>query len=752
MKRIITYLWTGIIALLTCSSFVLAQESERETIGLVLAGGGARGIAHAGVIRALEEMQVPIDAIAGTSMGALVGGLYASGKDADELQEVIFNMDWTEAFEDRKDRGGLPPRRKSDDYDYPSSISFSFKDGDLALPMGLIQGQQVRLIIKELMTDVSHIKNFDQFPIPFRAVATDVETGDAYIFSEGDIVTAMRSSMSIPGLLAPVEYDGKLLMDGGMANNIPVDIARDMGVDRLIVIDIGTPLKGRDEITSVISLADQIVGFLTRKNSIDQLETLGPNDFLIRPDLDAIGMLSFDEQEVIYQRGYEAGMALANELLTLQIDDPAWAAYITSKSVPIVGKPLINFIAISNDSPLSDDIIKVRIRQPIGEPLDRDILLEDISAIYALDYWELIDYEVQNTGSDYGLLIKAKAKSWGGHQLKVGMNLVADLDSASDINIGSSYLLKGINKLGGEIYARVQVGDTILFNGEFYQPLDIRSRFFVVPQLSFDDHQVLTLGPEYDPEITIGSWRVRETRANIAAGVNIFSSSQLRVGMFRSKGEYEVEASSDHSLANGGFDKGGTFATYRFDRLDNAYFPQNGAFLYANYEKNDTGFGSDYNFERWELFGQAAFQFGASKDNTIIFTARTGQSRNATNDPQNYYELGGLFNLSGVSQNFYAGRQMAFTMVQYQRKLSKDSVIPLNLPVYAGVSLEGGQLWSERSEMSFDDFIFSGSIYLAVDTPIGPLHIAYGRTEDSRDAFYLSLGWPFFSNTSKFGR
>ena len=175
-----------------------ANHEQRETIGLVLAGGGARGIAHAGVIKALEEMRIPVDAVAGTSMGALVGGLYASGMDAAALYRVISEMDWSEAFEDSIERRDLPQRRKSDDYDYASKVQFAFRDGTLSIPLGFVQGQQTRQIIKQLMVDAEHIRNFDDLPIPYRAVATDIETGEAYVFSGGDGVTAMRASMSLP--------------------------------------------------------------------------------------------------------------------------------------------------------------------------------------------------------------------------------------------------------------------------------------------------------------------------------------------------------------------------------------------------------------------------------------------------------------------------------------------------------------------------------------------------------------------------
>ena len=740
------------LILLLASGYLQAQEAPRGSIGLVLAGGGARGIAHAGVITALEELRIPVDAIAGTSMGALVGGLYASGMSAPQLKEVIFTMDWESAFKDTVPRGELPMRRKSGDYDYPSQVQLSFKDGGVALPLGIVEGQQVRLIIKELMKETAYITDFDDLPTPFRAVATDIETGDAYVFSSGDIVTAMRASMSLPGLLAPVEHDGLLLIDGGMANNIPVDVARTMNVEKLIVIDIGTPLKNRDEITSFLSVADQVLGFLTRKNSIYQLETLTDKDLLIRPVLEETGMLDFDQQALIFQRGYEAAMALKDELTALSVDEQAWSSYLATRHLALPADSSIVFVAVENDSRVSDEMISRRITQTLGEPLDRDKLLQDIAAIYALGYWDLIDFEVKRTGEGAGLVIKARRETWGGNKLKFGMNLITDLDGVSDFNLGTSYSLKGVNSLGGELYGRAQVGDTLLLSGEFYQPLDLDSRFFVVPYLGWQDRKVYTLGPEYDTADVVGQWRLGDYRGQVAAGVNLFNNSELLLGAFRGYGEYEVDVATNESLIEDSFNEGGGFVSYRFDSLDNSFFPTGGAFIHANYEQQVESFGADNDFERWQLFGQSAYSFGKDKGNTVLLTGRLAQSEDATNEPQNYYQLGGLFNLSGLSQNLYSGRQMALVMAQYQRRLSDRSVLPIDMPVYAGFSIEGGQLWSERSDIDYSDMITSGSIYLAIDSPIGPIYLAYGRTNESHDAIYLSLGWPFLTNNTTPGR
>ena len=728
--------------------------AEQPRIGLVLAGGGARGIAHAGVIRALEEMQVPVHAVAGTSMGALVGGLYASGMNADDLATVVDEMDWERAFQDGVDRSDQPQRRKGDDYDYPTQIRFSLKDGSVSMPLGFIQGQQVQQIIKELMRDVAEVRNFDELPIPYRAVATDIETGQAYVFDRGNVVTAMRASMSLPGLLAPVEHNGLLLIDGGIANNVPVSVARDMGVDLVVVVDIGTPLRDRDNINSVVAVADQMVGFLTRKNSEEQLATLTDTDILVSPDLVGIGMLDFDRADDIYRMGYEAARALEPQLAALAVNDEDWQTYLAARTIDRPTDRAIDLIAVHNNSRVSDDIIRVRLNQEVGEPLDRGQLLDDIADIYALDYWEIIDYDVRLEGSVNVLHINARERAWGDDRLKFGLNLVTDLDGASEFNLGTSYLWPGLTGLGGELYARGQIGDTIDFSAEFYQPLDLRSRFFVVPYIGYLDYDVFSIGPEFDVSEGLGNWRVREWQGDFAAGINLRNRTQLRLGVRQVSGEYRVDFSSSDALQEDDYREGSVYGSLRYDGLDNLFFPTSGGFLFAEYEAVRDNLGGDDSFERWQALGQAAFSFGQDDANTVILTARTGQHIGATSEPQNFYQLGGLFNLSGLPQNNFAARQMAFVMGQYQRRLSKNSVLPIDLPVYAGFSIEGGQLWTDRSDVDFGDLTAAGSIYLGIDSPVGPLYLAYGRTEGdlNANALYLSLGWPFLTNQARIGR
>lgn len=285
-------------AMLSISTVVTAEDSARATdvtssdrlrVGLVLGGGGARGAAHIGVLRELERMRVPIDAIAGTSMGAIIGGLYAAGMSVAELEELVAEMDWAGAMSDEPDRSDLRFRRKQDARDYPIGLDIGLERGRPKLPLGLVQGQKLDLILRNLTVPVSHIKDFDELPIPFRAIASDIETGDMHVMGSGDLARAIRASMSVPAALAPVRIDGHLLVDGGLVGNLPVDVVREMGVDVVIAVDVEFPLYAPDELESAITISEQMLTILIRRETLRQIEKLGDDDVLVRPQLGTSG-------------------------------------------------------------------------------------------------------------------------------------------------------------------------------------------------------------------------------------------------------------------------------------------------------------------------------------------------------------------------------------------------------------------------------------------------------------------------------
>lgn len=727
MRRLLSCL-----LLCLCPLVLFAAEAGKPKVGLVLSGGAARGLAHVGVLKALEEQGIHIDAIAGTSMGAVIGGLYASGYKIDELEKLALSIDWKDALSDAPDREDVPFRRKQDDRDFLIKQKLSFRDdGSLGLPLGVIQGQNLSLLLESLLAHSSDIRDFDKLPIPFRAVATDIVNGEKVVFRKGHLPQVIRASMSIPAVFAPVEINGQLLVDGGMVDNIPVDVAREMGVDIVIVVDIGTPLRGRKELSTVFDILNQSITLMTRTNSEVQLASLKPDDILIQPALASYGATDFGRSADIINAGYRATQILEKRLASLrQNPDASLAAARTSEE----RTPVITAIKIENDSKIGDSVIRYYIRQPIGEPLDLGRLQRDMGTLYGLDYFDQVQYRVARKGQDHTLVISARAKRSGTDYLRLGLNLSDDLRGDSAFNLGASYRMNGINTLGAEWLTRVQIGDQQELYSEFYQPLDAGSRYFVAPYINVQSQNVESI-LDNDP---VAEYRLERYGFGLNVGRQIGNSGEIRLGVGEAWGKANVRI-GDQDLPSASFNEGFYDIKYSFDSLDNVYFPHSGEDINLSVRQFEPGIGSDERYRQWEFNLDKALSSGP---NTWILGGRYARTLDQANVVTSSYLLGGARQLSGFRQDAISGQNISLMRAVYYRRLTPRSYLPFDFPLYAGASLERGRAWNNDNE--FDSgYINAASIFIGFDTPLGPLNFSYGFNDDDQKALYLNLGQTF---------
>ncbi|MFK7608640.1 MULTISPECIES: patatin-like phospholipase family protein [unclassified Pseudomonas] len=727
MRRLLSCL-----LLCLCPLALFAVEKPQPKIGLVLSGGAARGLAHVGVLKALEEQGIRVDAIAGTSMGAVIGGLYASGYKIDELEKLALDIDWQEALSDDPPREDIPFRRKQDDRDFLVRQKLSFRDdGSLGLPLGVIQGQNLSLLLESLLAHSSDIRDFDKLPIPFRAVATDIVNGDKVVFRKGHLPQVIRASMSIPAVFAPVEINGQLLVDGGMVDNIPVDVAREMGVDRVIVVDIGTPLRPRKQLTTVFDILNQSTTLMTRSNSEVQLASLTPDDILIQPALSSIGATDFGRSQDIISAGYRATQALAPRLAELR--HPADVQLDIARTAE-ERTPVITQVKIENDSKIDDAVIRYYIRQPVGEPLDLGRLQRDMGTLYGLDYFDQVQYRVVHKGKERTLVISARAKRSGTDFLRLGLNLSDDMRGDSAFNLGASYRVNGINRLGAEWLTRVQIGDKQELYSEFYQPLDVGSRYFVAPYINAQSQNVESI-LDNDP---IAEYRLERYGFGLNLGRQIGNSGEIRVGIGEAWGKADVRI-GDHDLPSTSFNEGFYDIKYSFDSLDNVYFPHSGYDIGLSVRQFDPALGSDDRYRQWEFHLDKALSYGPD---TWILGGRYGRTLDKAEVVTSSFLLGGARQLSGFRQDAISGQNISLMRAVYYRRLSPRSYLPFDFPLYAGASLERGRAWNNDND--FDSgYINAASIFIGFDTPLGPLNFSYGFNDDDQKALYLNLGQTF---------
>src|SRR6266446_460529 len=393
------------------------DPSLRPRICVVLSGGGARGIAHIGVLKALEDLKVPIDCIAGTSMGAVVGGLYASGMSARQIESTMRSVDWQEAFRDTPPRRYLAFRTKQDDRNFLVRLPLGLKHRKILLPKGFIQGQKLQETLRQLTLPFSNSTDFDLLPTPFRAVATDLETGNAVVMDKGDLAIAMRASMSAPGVFAPVELNGRLLVDGGLAENLPVSVARAMHADILIVSDVSFQLQPRAALDSALSISNQMLAILVRKDSDRQRASLTSQDILIEPNLGSAPVTDFTSPSAVIARGADAAREAISKLSAYAVGDGAYRDYLARRAAREPGLPPIKFVRVDEQSKRYEKTIMAEMQPLLGKPLDLDQVGKRITELYGLGNFETLDYSLveqgQGAGEETGLEVRARRKSWG---------------------------------------------------------------------------------------------------------------------------------------------------------------------------------------------------------------------------------------------------------------------------------------------------------------------------------------------------
>jgi NTE family protein len=700
---------------------------RRPRIGLALSGGGARGAAHIGVLKVLEEHRIPVDCIAGTSMGAIVGGLYASGMFPAELETMISHVDWAAAFADRIPRGDRSFRRKRDDDLYLVKNKPGVSRHGLLFPPGLIDGQKIDLLLKRYTLPVVGVRDFDDLSIPFRALATDLATGDTVVIDHGDLALALRTSMAIPVVFAPREIDGRLLVDGGVSCNLAIDVVRQMGADVVIAVDISTPLRGRDELTSVFAITDQLTTIMTRRNTDLQIASLHPGDVLIRPELGAITTASFDRATEAIPAGVAAAEAVLNDLARLSMSAGEYGAYVAERS-PRSAPPVIDEIRIVNNSHLADGVIAARLHEETGKPLDIERLEKDLDQIFGLELFESVYYDVTSDSGRSVLTVTARERSWGPNYLQFGVAVFEDFEGPN-FNLAAAYTRTAVNRLNGEWRTGVQVGQEPGVFTELYQPLDRRLRTFVHLQASVSERSdnVFDTGGNKISELGLVQYGM-----TIAGGRELGTWGEVRAGVTRGAGTIKVQV-GEPGTPETNFQTGESFVQLHLDELDDVNFPRSGGTLRARIMAGSKALGSDVDYEQGTVEGDYTASLGR-------WTGRLGglfaTTRNGNAPYQSLFRLGGFTRLSGLEQNELRGQHTALVSALLYRRIRDFGLLSL----YAGMSAEFGNVFEERSDIRFENGVAAGSLFLGLDTLIGPIYLAYGRAEGDRDNYYLFLG------------
>ncbi|MDD9176990.1 serine protease [Aliivibrio finisterrensis] len=742
------------IFLYLSSSVALADET-RPKIGLVLAGGGAKGAAHIGVLKALEEMKIPIDYITGTSMGAYIGGLYASGLSADEIEIFIDTIDWNSGFVDKVERSERQIRDKEyeDRYQIGTDIGFSFTE--LKAPKGFVQGQNMAKILRTTSGNVPYLESFDDLPIPFRAVATDIEKLEPVILDHGNLAEAMMASMSVPGALPPVEYEGRLLVDGGSVNNMPVDIAREMGADIIIAVDIGSDYLEAKDISSYLSVMGQLTNYIVKNSTLQQEKLLGEKDILLSPHVGKMETAEFDRMPFAYDKGYDIAYEKHKVLDKLVISEKAYQAYSDNKYKKteqlIRGNSLpINKLQLENKSLYTEKMLLDRLNIKEGQTYTADELEAHIRDLYVIDRFERVDYYYKETSEGtHDLVVEVKEKSWGPNYLDFRFALEDDFDNQSKYSLGMSINFTDIELTGfrdnrSELRVNFELGTDKLISAELYTPFLINQLLFTSfkstysveqKKFSLSGNELSSIDNDFPLEYS-------DLVLEAAFGLQGRLWSDFRIGGRYTKGDV---AFSSISSIDASYTREGVFAQYRLDTLDNYTFPTKGFYVRSEYL---------YSHDNVD---DSVIDIDGTKDSVIEFTVNTraawtysrhtfvgnfeyGVVENKKGDLQlEPKSLGGFLRLSGTPKDSLTGQNLVFTSLVYRYRLMDNDFGLFQSPIYLGASVENGGLWNEE-HFSDAPIYTAGSIFAGIDSPIGPIIFAYGRTEQNHESVYLSIG------------
>jgi NTE family protein len=726
------------LAVLCCLlAAAVAAAEERPRVGLVLSGGGARGAAHVGVLKVLEQQRIVVDAVAGTSMGAVIGGLYASGLNAREIEAVIESEEWLAAFREPAPRDRLSFRRKSEDQNFLVKFPLGLKGGSFRLPKGLVSGQRVTQVLRRLTFAVADHQSFDQLPIPYRAVATDLETGEAVVLDRGDFVTAMRASLAAPGVFAPVEIDGRLLVDGGLANNLPIDVAQQMGVDVLIVVDVGFPLRTREALDSVTTISNQMLSILIRRGSDVQRERLTERDILLTPELGDASSFNFDIASRAVQLGVLAASAASDRLAEFAVDEQRFARHLerrsTSSQAAVADATSAKTVRVAESA--------IRYRRLIGgafanQSLDADGIDTALTTLYGRGNFESVDY--QRVGSERDILeVTARRNSWGPNYVRFGLSLQDDFSGNSTYNAAARMVLADIGPLAAEWVWDAQLGVEPRIATEAHIPFGDAARWFLMPQARYELRNV----PVLRGEERLAEFRLRTTEYGVDIGRELSNVGELRGGVRRITGRTRLRLGDPQVFGTQEFDVREFFGRVSYDTLDDRNFPRRGQYLVTEWRGERKQLGSPRDADLVTFDWLAARSRG--RDTVALWSSFGTQIEGGDDDIRTLFPLGGFLNLSGFAPQSIAARHFAITRALYYRQIGRGGEGFLNVPAYAGLSFELGNVWDERGDISFGSARKQGSVFFGFDTLLGPVYLGSGFGEDSNTNFYLFLGRTF---------
>ncbi len=716
---------------------VAVTAPHRPRIGLVLAGGGAKGGAHVGVLKVLEEMHVPVDCIAGTSMGALVGGGYASGIRAADLEKFLDGINWPKVIGGQGLRELAPIEQKRDGVTYSNTLDLGLRDGSIVVPGGLVNTSGIDDLLRSYVANSRSQSDFSKLPIPYRAVATDMVSGEMVVLGSGDLPTAMRASMAIPGFFAPVRLDNYILNDGGMVRNLPVDVARDLCADVVIVVNLVTQPTTADKLQTATQLAGRAMDVMLEANVRLQLQTLKPGDVLINVYMGDIGTADFERVPDTIPLGVTAARAEADKLAKYAVPAEQYTAWRNQVTTGQEIHARVAGVQIEGLEWMNPAYIATRTDIKPGDQVDNQRISDQAREMSALRDLDSVGYQLTGDPKNPTLHWLPKEKNWGPTFVQFDLGLYTTVGNDSGFALYMKTDRRWLNSLGLQWRNEIQLGTNNILATSLYQPLDVAQTFFVEPRVFF----TRAYENVYVNQERIATYRFDDVGGQLDLGMNFGNRAQMRLGYIYSSRDVTVDTGSPE-LGNVHATDAGILAQAIYDTRDTAFNPTRGVVGAIEYLRSDTSMGADRDWERIEAGLGIAVPI---KGDIVWITAAGGTALNSDIPADRDFAIGGPGSFPGLALDAVRAPEYWTVNGSYLWKL-KDIQSIRGQALYLGMRLETGEIdqWADTKGLQP---IYGGSVYIGGRTMVGPLTIGLGGTSLNTWSLWLAVGRPVGTGT-----
>lgn len=646
------------------STFGLAQDfpqpDRSPRIGLVLEGGGALGLAHIGVIQYMEEHRIPVSYIAGTSMGGLVGGLYATGRNAGEVRELVRSINWDEVISGRSSFKDLSFRRKQDAREYPSTLEFGLHEG-LQFPSGFNSGQQVDLILDRIALPYSEITSFDELPIPFACVATDLVTRSEHVFRNGPLALALRSTMSLPGIFSPVHYGEHIYVDGGLLNNIPVNVAKEMGADIVLGVHLEiASLKPDASLNSFQVLGESIAAVI----AANEREAMSDADIVVNVPLQKFSSMDYEKAGLIIKAGYDAAAANGEKLSSLSVDEAAWKQYLASRDERRRRSDTPQFVNVTGVDPKIGQPLTQQMSHLAEQPVDSAKLERAILELDGTGPFSRLNYAMVQQDGKPGLQIEAQEKTY--QPPTVRPLILIDGSDYNDVffSLGARFTFMNFGSYRSELRNDVILGSQYGVSSEYYRPFDPSSNWFVAPHVAANSIQF----PLYNQSNLLALYRNRLTVGGLDLGYGFGRTGELRLGYEGGYQHLSPQIGNDTRLPTVSGTTADVSLQYSLNKLDEPIVPRSGESVKFFTKYFNTNPGAPEGFPVSELQLQNFFRLN---DPSSVFLNAYGGTSYGYKTGVPPFLLGGGTRFAAFGTNELLTNQYFLFQTGYIRELKK---------------------------------------------------------------------------------